>query len=326
MIKSVYGKLFLGFVATIVISFMITGMFAFHQSKADTTTLASGELEKSSEHISDLVERISKDDLYKILSDYSQTSELNFDLRSDRLKMSYGHFDRNVKLSEKQVSYLQNHVGKSITNMVGTKIAYAKSFNINNRVYVICVQKDSSDTQKTYLTSYILAGIILFIAGSLIFLVVSDFIVKPISELTKATNELGKGNYNVRVNYAGDDEIAKLNNAFNQMAIQLAKQEETRQQFISDVSHEFQTPLTAIGGFANILMTENLPDDQRKKYAEIILSNSKRLSTLSKNMLQLATLEGDDTKLDKSSYSLIAQLNRVIETIANGTGLDQSYQ
>ena len=314
MIKSVYGKLFLGFVATIVISFMITGMFAFHQSKADTTTLASGELEKSSEHISDLVERISKDDLYKILSDYSQTSELNFDLRSDRLKMSYGHFDRNVKLSEKQVSYLQSHVGKSITNMVGTKIAYAKSFNINNRVYVICVQKDSSDTQKTYLTSYILAGIILFIAGSLIFLVVSDFIVKPISELTKATNELGKGNYNVRVNYAGDDEIAKLNNAFNQMAIQLAKQEETRQQFISDVSHEFQTPLTAIGGFANILMTENLPDDQRKKYAEIILSNSKRLSTLSKNMLQLATLEGDDTKLDKSSYSLIAQLNRAIET------------
>lgn len=314
MIKSIYGKLFLGFVATIVISFAITGIFAIHQSKSDTNALAYGELEKSSAHIADLVERIDKDDLYKILSDYSQTSELNFQLSSSTLKMSYGHFNKNVKFRDSQISYLRTHVGKSITNASGTKIAYAKSFRVDNKVYVIGVQKDSSDTQKIYLTSYVLAGIILFIAGSLVFLVVSDFIVKPISELTKATNELSQGNYKVRVNYAGDDEIAQLNNAFNQMAVQLAKQEETRQQFISDVSHEFQTPLTAISGFANILMTENLPDDQRKKYAEIILSNSKRLSTLSKNMLQLATLEGDDTKLDKAPYSLIAQLNRVIET------------
>jgi signal transduction histidine kinase len=145
-------------------------------------------------------------------------------------------------------------------------------------------------------------------------LIISDFIVKPISNLTKATNELIKGNYRVRVNYAGEDEISKLYNAFNQMAIQLAKQEETRQQFISDVSHEFQTPLTAISGFANILKSENLPDDQRKKYASIISSNSQRLSTLSKNMLQLTLLEGEDTKLDIHEYSLIDQLNRVIET------------
>ncbi len=77
--------------------------------------------------------------------------------------------------------------------------------------------------------------------------------------LTNATKELSKGNYNVRVNYVGDDEISKLNQGFNQMAQQLAKQDETRQKFISDISHEFQTPLTAIQGFANILKDEDLP-------------------------------------------------------------------
>ena len=82
------------------------------------------------------------------------------------------------------------------------------------------------------------------------------------------------------------------------MAQQLAKQEETRQKFISDISHEFQTPLTAIQGFANILKDEDLPKSQRQKYADIILFHSKRLSTLSKNMLQLTLLEREEVELE----------------------------
>jgi nitrogen fixation/metabolism regulation signal transduction histidine kinase len=68
----------------------------------------------------------------------------------------------------------------------------------------------------------------MLVAGSITFLVIADIIVKPVSRLTKATNELSKGNYRVRVNYAGTDEIAKLNRSFNLMAQQLAKQEEIR--------------------------------------------------------------------------------------------------
>jgi signal transduction histidine kinase len=101
------------------------------------------------------------------------------------------------------------------------------------------------------------------------------------------------------------------------MAIQLGKADEMRQQFISDVSHEFQTPLTAIQGFATILKNEKLDDEQRKKYADIILFQSKRLSTLSKNMLQLTVLENDDLQLDKKEYSLIEQFIRVINTQDN---------
>ena len=165
--------------------------------------------------------------------------------------------------------------------------------------------------------SFILSGVIMFLVGTVVFLVVSDIIVRPISKLTAATKELSKGNYKVRVGYAGDDEIGKLYVAFNKMAVELNKQEARRQQFISDVSHEFQTPLTAISGFAGILKMEDLPAEQRMKYADIIAFNAKRLSTLSKNMLQLTLLEGEDVQLEKSKYSLIDQLNRVIETEDN---------
>ncbi|WP_278463812.1 sensor histidine kinase, partial [Thomasclavelia spiroformis] len=110
---------------------------------------------------------------------------------------------------------------------------------------------------------------------------------------------------------------SKLNQGFNQMAQQLAKQEETRQKFISDISHEFQTPLTAIQGFANILKDEDLPKSQRQKYADIILFHSKRLSTLSKNMLQLTLLEREEVELEYTTFSIVEQLSRVISTQEN---------
>ncbi len=190
---------------------------------------------------------------------------------------------------------------------------YAKAFKIDNQTYVITVQKDFSATKDIFMKSYTSAAIIFMMTGSIVFLIVADIIVKPISRLTKVTDELAKGNYKVRVNYEGKDEISSLYASFNQMAVRLAKQETIRQQFISDVSHEFQTPLTAISGFATILKNENLTDEQRQKYADIILFNSNRLSHLSKNMLQLTLLDGEDTSLDKSEFPLIEQLNRVIE-------------
>ena len=178
---------------------------------------------------------------------------------------------------------------------------------------MITVQKDFSATKDIFMKSYTSAAIIFMMTGSIVFLIVADIIVKPISRLTKVTDELAKGNYKVRVNYEGKDEISSLYASFNQMAVRLAKQETIRQQFISDVSHEFQTPLTAISGFATILKNENLTDEQRKKYVDIILFNSNRLSHLSKNMLQLTLLDGEDTALDKTEFPLIEQLNRVIE-------------
>ena len=180
-----------------------------------------------------------------------------------------------------------------------------------------------------FVDSAMIAVFCMLVAGSITFLIIADIIVKPISRLNKATNELSKGNYRVRVNYTGNDEIARLNRSFNQMAQQLAKQEETRQQFISDVSHEFQTPLTAIQGFATILKNEELPLVQRQKYADIILFHSKRLSTLSKNMLQLTILDGEDVKLETSEFSLIEQLSRVIETqdnLALSKNIDIEFQ
>lgn len=310
--KSIYSKLIIGFLLTSLLSFSICCFFTVRSYNRDSDQLALEELEHSSNHIADLIKLIDDKNQDKILADYSETSEMSFTVTCEGQTKSYGHVNKKLILKDDELKTLATSKEKSLRSE-GIISQYAKAFKIDNQTYVITVQKDFSATKDIFMKSYTSAAIIFMMTGSIVFLIVADIIVKPISRLTKVTDELAKGNYKVRVNYEGKDEISSLYASFNQMAVRLAKQETIRQQFISDVSHEFQTPLTAISGFATILKNENLTDEQRQKYADIILFNSNRLSHLSKNMLQLTLLDGEDTSLDKSEFPLIEQLNRVIE-------------
>lgn len=310
--NSIYSKLVIGFLLTSLLSFSICCFFTIKSYNRDSDQLALEELEHSSNHIADLIKLINDKDQDKILADYSETSEMSFTVTCEGQTKSYGHVNKKLILKDDELKTLATSKDKSLRSE-GIISQYAKAFKIDNQTYVITVQKDFSATKDIFMKSYTSAAIIFMMTGSIVFLIVADIIVKPISRLTKVTDELAKGNYKVRVNYEGKDEISSLYASFNQMAVRLAKQETIRQQFISDVSHEFQTPLTAISGFATILKNENLTDEQRKKYADIILFNSNRLSHLSKNMLQLTLLDGEDTALDKTEFPLIEQLNRVIE-------------
>ena len=101
-------------------------------------------------------------------------------------------------------------------------------------VYVY-VQKDTSYEKSIFANSAVLILGCVFLSGNLVFIAIADIIVKPITRLTNATKELSKGNYSVRVNYVGDDEISRLNQGFNQMAQQLAKQEEYSVILISEL-------------------------------------------------------------------------------------------
>lgn len=310
--KSIYSKLIIGFLLTSLLSFSICCFFTIRSYNRDSDQLALEELEHSSEHIADMIQLIDVKNQDKILSDYSETSEMSFTVTCEGQTKSYGHVNKKLILTEDELKTLATSKEKTLRSE-GIVSQYAKAFKIDDQTYVITVQKDFSSTKDIFMKSYTSAAIIFMMTGSIVFLIVADIIVKPISRLTKVTDELAKGNYKVRVNYEGKDEISSLYASFNQMAVRLAKQETIRQQFISDVSHEFQTPLTAISGFATILKNENLTDEQRQKYADIILFNSNRLSHLSKNMLQLTLLDGEDTALDKTEFPLIEQLNRVIE-------------
>ena len=317
MMKSIYGKLICGFLITIVFSFSVAGYVALRSNYDQIEDMAKSELNATSEYVVGILNNLDDNNINDIMNQYAISSEVNITLFSP----SYGYYaygDGKYSPSKETMTKYYYDSSKNGCYDVRKNIqSYGSKTNIKDMDVYVYVQKDTSYEKGIFANSAVLILGCVFLSGNIVFIAIADIIVKPITRLTKATKELSKGNYNVRVNYVGDDEISRLNQGFNQMAQQLAKQEETRQKFISDISHEFQTPLTAIQGFANILKEEDLPKEQRQKYADIILFHSKRLSTLSKNMLQLTLLEREEVDLEFTTFSIVDQLTRVISTQEN---------
>ena len=315
--KSIYSKLIFGFFITIVASFSVAGFVSLRLNDQQIESTVEEDLITTNDYVSKVISNINIENRDDIIDLYAKSSEMAITCySSSEGYVAYGNKKYNPTPEQMMAMF------KSTNNELSFKhhnevLAYGTKNMINGQEYYIYVQKDTSGQKSAIANSAILILGCVFLTGSIVFLVIADIIVKPLTRLTNAIKELSKGNYNVRVDNVGQDEISKLNQGFNQMARQLAKQDETRQKFISDISHEFQTPLTSIQGFANILKEEDLPKEQRVKYANIILYNSKRLSSLAKNMLQLTLLDREEIELELTNYSLVEQMNRVISTQEN---------
>ncbi len=309
--KSIYSKIFIGFLISILVSFSVAGYFVLKINTEETVEYSYDELSNLAEYVVETLKDSSNDD-DEVLKTISDSMDISFLVYSPGMGFynysKFDYVDRNV------VSFYESNED-TYTRKSGSLLTIGMKLELDGESYALFLQMDISEQTSIFERSALLAVGCVFIIGSLVFLVVADIIVKPLSRLSKATQELAKGNYNVVVNYDGRDEIGQLSKNLNYLASQLSASEQTRQRFISEISHEFQTPLTSIEGFATILKNEDLPPEQRKKYADIILFESKRLSTLSKNMLQLTLLEGEDVSLDIQSYDLNDQLERVVESL-----------
>lgn len=140
-------------------------------------------------------------------------------------------------------------------------------------------------------------------------------IVNPIQKLIEATKKITSGNYHVKLNVNQHDEIGRLANDFSKMSNQLGQIEEKRQEFVSNVSHEIQSPLTSIQGFSQALREQELSEEERNRYLSIIEKESRRLSLLSKQLLTLSALEGEIDDKQKFMFNLPDQLNEVISSV-----------
>ncbi|WP_232277591.1 HAMP domain-containing sensor histidine kinase [Paenibacillus sp. 481] len=149
-------------------------------------------------------------------------------------------------------------------------------------------------------------------AGSLCILIAARFIVLPLNKMTEATKRMARGDFETELQTKRQDEIGILANSFNEMARELRQLEQMRQDFVSNVSHEIQSPLTSIYGFAKALKSGVIPESEQGRYLQIIMTESERMSRLSDNLLQLASLESDHHPFDPRPVNLDTQLRKIL--------------
>jgi signal transduction histidine kinase len=131
--------------------------------------------------------------------------------------------------------------------------------------------------------------------------------------ITTVLGRIGRGDFSARVERLRvDHPFNHFADTINSMAVALDRMERLRQEFVSNVSHELQSPLTSIGGFARLLRDADPGPAERRRYLDVILAETERLSRLSDHLLRLAALEAEPPGANGRPYRLDRQLRRVL--------------
>lgn len=154
--------------------------------------------------------------------------------------------------------------------------------------------------------------IIVLIVGSLLILIAARYIVRPMRLLTQATRKLATGNFDIDVKSNRKDEVGLLSNSFHHMAMELKTLDRLRTDFVNNVSHEIQSPLTSISGFTKALRHKHIDDAQRERYLAIIEQESERLSRIGQNLLRLSLLQSDRQPVEPRKFALDEQLRQIV--------------
>lgn len=152
-----------------------------------------------------------------------------------------------------------------------------------------------------------------FIIGAVCAFLVNRIIFAPVKRLSESMRRVAEGNFGLKLETKSPiTEIKDIYQSFNLMEKQLAATEILQTDFVSNVSHEFKTPISAIEGYATLLQDEALTDAQRREYAQRILLNTGRLSHLAGNILLLSRVDNQAIQAPGRMFLLDEQIRQTI--------------
>ena len=142
-------------------------------------------------------------------------------------------------------------------------------------------------------------------ALSFIILIVQHFTVtRPLRRIAKAADMYAHGDFKHRIAMKRSDEIGYLAATLDAMAGDLDAAEESQRQFISNISHDFRSPLTSIKGYLEAIRDGVIPPEEQEHYINVVISEADRLADLSRNILNLSTLGNGAMTLDLSDFDI----------------------
>ncbi|MGL4948610.1 MAG: sensor histidine kinase [Mycoplasma sp.] len=182
---------------------------------------------------------------------------------------------------------------KSTLNKITTKInliifAIMIVFTV---VMLFVVDVKSFESQSDLWRMLIAPILIVFLICIIINMMLYFLVTKKIKKLVAGVREVEAGNYDVKVEIKSDDEIGELTRNFNEMASEIKSNEYTNKEFFKHLTHEFKTPINTINGYASLI--EKKSDGQVNEFSKIIIEETKRLSNLTFNILELSKLDAE---------------------------------
>ena len=155
------------------------------------------------------------------------------------------------------------------------------------------------------------AGVLFVLAAACVFFLTRQM-TRPLTAMAQAAGNMARGDFNARAPEEGSREIRELSQSFNQMAAQLSTLEQSRRDFVANVSHELRSPITSIQGFAQGMLDGTIPPEAHEKYLQVVVDETHRLSKLIQGLLNLSRMESEETSLAWSDFDVNELARRVL--------------
>ena len=343
MFKSVFTKYITAFMLIILVSFImiiaiitaIIGRYS-EDAKADimktaansSSTYLEGKL--SGGKLSDMSALLSteSEDIDTMLSVVASNTEDMTVLLTDtsgKILFAVGSDREQVRENASIPSSLMNDVnnGTAISGTNPMRGVFEKehliyAVPVYNAYHSVCgtVFVCSSSVMLTDLLEVIVKTIVvailwLLLAALIAVYFISDRIIAPLKEISRAAKQYASGKFGTRVPVRGNDEVAELAVAFNNMAESLDNYDTMQSTFMSNVSHDLRSPMTSIAGFIDSILDGAIPPDQHTYYLRIVSTEIKRLSRLVASLLDLSRIQAGERKFTPAPFD-ICEMGRQI--------------
>lgn len=164
------------------------------------------------------------------------------------------------------------------------------------------------DFETIYLSATSVTIFLITFIGVIITSKIGKTLLKPFVNIKETAQNVIKGDYSVRLpENSRIKEINEIALDFNIMVEELGNTEILREDFIANVSHEFKTPLSVIEGYVTLLQGD-ISEEEKNEYINTILENTKRLSSLTGNILALSKLKNREIPFEKERFRIDKQL------------------
>lgn len=220
--------------------------------------------------------------------------------------------------------FMMGHFMNDVRNTVGVPVM------IDGAEHALFIKQDSS----LMFSEFHIILLVFFVTAvlvSLIFIIVmSGRLTEPLGRLRTAANEIKQENfeYDIAPETYSKDEIGQLAASLDAMKGQLQQNHRMRQKFISDVTHDLQSPLLNIQGYAKLLEDGEVQGRDAQETASVVHSEAKRLSSLARQLMLLNKFDHQSYEVKKAPVQLDAQIREVIRVFRwrlDESGIDLSY-
>ena len=201
-------------------------------------------------------------------------------------------------------------LGESI---IVTTVKYSEKYGDDMVIFLNTTTSPVTATKNTLQTELVIIVAILLLFALVLSLIMARFISAPITKMSRDAKKLAHGTYDVGFSGREYRESSELADSLNFAAAELSKTDRLQRELIANISHDLRTPLTMISGCAE--MMQDIPGEMNKENLQVIIDESKRLSSLVNDVMDLSKLGANIEQLSKSRFNLTNTVEAAIERI-----------